>query len=340
MPAPEDKKNLSHTALKSDFAGRFDAISDSLEAVKECIARQLVVGSESVDRRLEHVAMATGKMVRPALVLLCGKCCGGVGDLHVEIASIIEMVHVATLLHDDVIDHADSRRNVETANSRWGNESAVLLGDFVLSKAFAMSARLDDSRISSVLADTAIRICAGELEQNAQRDNWRLSEDEYFEIIEAKTASLFGSSCELGALAAGADEKTIKAFSDFGICLGMAFQVADDLIDITGAEIGEGKTLGRDIAERKPTLPMIHLIGTLTGGEADKLVEGLSAGQIPENYEEMLAGSGSLEYSRKIVMDFCNKATGFLESIDGGEDKKMLADIVRIVMSRAISDKQ
>ena len=337
MPAPEDKKNLSHTVLKSDFAGRFHAISDSLEAVKECIARQLVAGSESVDRRLEHVAMATGKMVRPALVLLCGKCCGGAGDLHVEIASIIEMVHVATLLHDDVIDHADSRRNVETANSRWGNESAVLLGDFVLSKAFAMSARLDDSRISSVLADTAIRICAGELEQNAQRDNWRLSEKEYFEIIDAKTASLFGISCQLGAIAAGADEKTIKAFSDFGICLGMAFQVADDLIDITGLEKGEGKTLGRDIAERKPTLPVIHLIGTLKAGEADRLVEGLSAGQVPDDYQEMLDGSGSLEYGRKVAMDYCDRAIGCLNGIDGGEAKELLVDIVQIVRDRAVS---
>ncbi|MCF7956183.1 MAG: polyprenyl synthetase family protein [Phycisphaerae bacterium] len=337
MPAPEDKKNLSHKALKSDFAGRFDAISDRLEAVKEFIARQLVSGSESVDRRLEHVALTTGKMVRPALVLLCGKCCGGAGDLHVEIASIIEMVHLATLLHDDVIDHADSRRSVETANSKWGNESAVLLGDFVLSKAFAMSSRLDDSRISSVLADTAIRICAGELEQNAQRDNWRLSEKEYFEIIEAKTASLFGISCQLGAIAAGADEKTIKAFYDFGICLGMAFQIADDLIDITGLEQGEGKTLGRDIAERKPTLPMIYLIGTLNIGEADRFFKGLSAGQIPDNYEEMLDGCGSLEYASKVARDYCDRAIDCLDGIDDGEAKVLLADIVRIVRDRAFS---
>ena len=120
MPAPEDKITFLHTALKGDFAGKFDAITDSLESVKECIARELVAGSKSVDQRLEHVAMATGKMVRPSLVLLCGKCCGATGDLQIEIATIIEMVHIATLLHDDVIDHADSRRNVETANSIWG----------------------------------------------------------------------------------------------------------------------------------------------------------------------------------------------------------------------------
>jgi octaprenyl-diphosphate synthase len=336
MPAPNEINNLSQMALKSDLAGRFAAISDELEAVKECIGKQLVVGSKLVDQRLEHVASATGKMVRPALVLLCGKCCGTAGDLQIEIASIIEMVHIATLLHDDVIDHADSRRNVATANSKWGNESAVLLGDFMLSKAFAMSARLADGRVSEILADTAIQICQGELEQNAQRDNWRLDEKEYFEIIEAKTASLFGGSCKLGALAAGSDEKTIKAFYDFGICLGMAFQVADDLIDITGAEKGEGKTLGRDIAERKPTLPMIHLFTTLNAGAGDKLVEGLSSGYVPQNYEEMLVSSASLEYSRKIARDYCDMAIGCLDNVDDSDAKTQLVDIVQIVMNRAI----
>lgn len=336
MPVPEDINSFSQTALKVDLASRYAAISQELEAVKECIGKQLVVGSSLVDKRLEHVASAPGKMVRPALVLLCGKCCGSSGDLQIEIASIIEMVHIATLLHDDVIDHADSRRNVGTANSIWGNESAVLLGDFLLSKSFAMSARLEDCRISQMLADTAIQICTGELEQNAQRDNWRLSEGEYFEIIKAKTASLFGCSCGLGALAGGADEKTIKAFSDFGINLGIAFQVADDLIDITGASKGEGKTLGRDIAERKPTLPMIHMISTLKDSDADKLVDALSAGHKPDNYEEMLFGCGSLEYSRKTARDYCGRAIACLDGVDGGQAKDDLADIVQIVMNRAI----
>lgn len=335
MPAPEDQNNFTNTAPTGDFTGRFVAISDWLESVKDCISRQLSAGSEGVDRRLEHVASATGKMVRPGLVLLCGKCCGGMGESLVQTAAVIEMIHIATLLHDDVIDHADSRRNVETANSIWGNESAVLLGDFVLSKAFAMSSRLEDRRVSQLIADTAIQICTGELEQNAQRDNWRLTECEYFEIIRAKTASLFGSSCQVGALAAGADKKTVKGFYDFGISLGMAFQVADDLIDIIGKEKGEGKTLGRDIAERKPTLPMIHLIGTLKGIEGDKLVDELSAGQIPDNYQQMLMDSGSLEYSRRVVIDYCDKAIGYIKSIAGGGDKDMLADIVSIVRDRA-----
>lgn len=335
MPVPE-KKTFSDSRQTDDLVSRLAMISDELDVVKDRIGKELVVNSELVNRRLEHVASASGKMLRPGLVLLCGKCCGGVKTGHIDIASIIEMVHVATLLHDDVIDHADSRRNVETANSIWGNESAVLLGDFMLSKAFAMSARLGDTRISEILADTAIRICQGELEQNAQRDNWRLSERQYFDIIESKTASLFGSSSQLGALAAGADEKTIQAFSDFGISLGMAFQVADDLIDITGAGKGEGKTLGRDIAERKPTLPLIHLMGTLDASAGDKFIAELSGGKKPANFEDMLVDCGSIDYSRQIARDYCDRAIASLDGVDASEAKELLVDIVQIVMDRAV----
>lgn len=339
MPAPEDQNNISQTSFKGDFAERFSLISDDLEAVKKCISKGLVTGSKVVDERLSYVASATGKMVRPALVLLCAKCCGvKASGQHVGIASIIETMHIATLLHDDVIDHAESRRNVETANSIWGNESAVLLGDFLLARAFAMSSTLEDKRISRVLANTAMRICQGELLQNANRDNWRLSQKEYFEIIESKTASLFGASCGLGAIAAGADNETEYLFTNFGLSLGMAFQVADDLIDITGLEKGEGKTLGRDIAEKKSTLPLIHLISTLKDDEADRLVKDLSDGQIPDDYEQMLAKSGSLEYSRNAARDYCDKAVDYLKKVDSGEFKDMLVDIVKIVMERAISN--
>jgi len=337
MPAPDQKTNVQ-TALKGDLAVRFATISNELEAVKICIADQLVAGSESVDAQLEYVASAMGKMVRPALVLLSGKCCGELSDEHIQVASIIEMVHMATLLHDDVIDHADSRRSMETPNSRWGNESAVLLGDFLLSKAFAMSARLKGMRVSTVLADTAIRICKGELQQNAQRDNWRLTEKEYFEIIESKTACLFGSSCQLGAIAAGADDETMNAFYEFGTCLGVAFQIADDLIDIRGVETGEGKTLGRDIAEKKPTLPLIHLIGTLDSKNADELIADLSAGRVPDEYGQILVNSGSIEYSRDVAKDYCQKAISCLDVVGNRKEKKMLADIVQVVMDRAVSN--
>ncbi len=337
MPVPE-KKIFSDSSQGDSLVSRLSMITDELAAVKDRISAELVANSKLVDRRLEHVLSASGKMVRPGLVLLCGKCCGGAASSHIEIASIIEMVHVATLLHDDVIDHADSRRNIETANSIWGNETAVLLGDFMLSKAFAMSARLGNDRISEILADTAIQICQGELEQNAQRDNWHLSEGEYFEIIEAKTASLFGSSCELGALAGGGDSKTVQAFSDFGICLGMAFQVADDLIDIGGTEDAEGKTLGRDFAEGKPTLPMIHLMSTLKGDAADELETELAGGEKSDNFAKMLADSGSLEYSRQVARDYCSKAIGCLENVKACQAKELLIDIVAVVRNRAVSN--
>jgi len=286
-----------------------------------------------INEMLAHVASSTGKMIRPMLVCLSGKCCGKINISHTDIAAIIEMVHIATLLHDDVIDQADSRRNLATINSLWGNKSAVLLGDFLLSKAFAMAATLGQ-RISEILAETATEICQGELKQNSQSDNWRLSEKEYFEIIEAKTASLFGCSCKLGAIASGADGRTVDNFSEFGLALGMAFQIADDLIDITGTEANEGKTLGRDIAESKPTLPIIHLLNTLPTAEADELIDILSSGEKPENFEAILHKNKSLTYSRQTAQRYCEKAIAHLEKIKDSQYKELLKELIRLVITR------
>ena len=217
MPAPENKSILQNAA-NAGFASTFAVISDELELVKGCIRRQLVSPDSQTNELLDHVISSNGKMIRPVLVCLSGRSCGQTNNSHTEIAAIIEMVHCATLLHDDVIDQADSRRNMATVNSLWGNKSAVLLGDFMLSKAFAMAAN-QGQRISGILADTAIHVCQGELQQNTQSDNWRLSESDYYKIIEAKTASLFGCSCRLGAIASGADDKTAKCLSEFGLAL-------------------------------------------------------------------------------------------------------------------------
>ena len=336
MPVPEDKlfSNLKQTPLSREITQSFNLISEDLKAVTECIRKQLVTSGSLVNERLEHVAAATGKMVRPALVLLSGKCCDKTTDAHIEIAAIVEMIHIATLLHDDVIDRAESRRNVETANALWGNESAVLLGDFLLSKAFALSAAQPDKTVSKVLADTAIQICTGELRQNAQRNNWNLTEEQYFEIIEAKTASLFAASCKLGAIAADADPQTADAFSNFGKSLGTAFQIADDLIDITGAETQEGKTLGRDLAEAKPTLPVIHMLNNLPRPEAEKLADNLSKGSKPENYEQLLTQTSSLQYSRKTAADHCKKALHQIAPLKDTKPKQLLTELVNLVNSR------
>ena len=228
----------AHTELSGGFphspVPAFGFISDELNQVKELINEQLAGWAEEgiVSRLVEHLKGGGGKMLRPGLVLLAGGGCGKITDEHIRIAAIVEMIHNATLLHDDVIDEGQKRRGESTVNSLWGNESAVLLGDFLLSRVFRMCADLE-SRLQKIIADAAARICKGELRQISQRQNWQLSEPEYIEIITAKSAAFFGCCCELGGLLAGASEAQAQSLICFGQNAGIAFQITDDLLDIS-----------------------------------------------------------------------------------------------------------
>ncbi len=212
---------------------------------------------------------------------------------------MVEMIHHATLLHDDVIDDGRKRRGVPTVNFLWGNECAVLLGDFVLSQVFRMAAELDPP-VARVLAQTAVRVCQGELRQTVQKRNWQLSEAQYLEIITEKSASFFGGCCRLGAMLSQADEEQAEALARFGLQAGIAFQIMDDLLDITGNEERMGKTSQSDLAKNKPTLAVIHLLGTIDAArQAD--VRGLAGrgGPIPDaSLVDLLEQHGSLQYAR------------------------------------------
>ena len=206
----------------------------------------------------EHIEQFHGKQLRPALLLLCARACGESRPEHRILAAVVEMVHIATLVHDDVLDDADIRRKAETVSRRWGNEQAVLLGDYLFSHAFRLCSSLDDQYASQLIGRTAVRLSSGEMLQVGHRDNYDLTEDEYFEIIAGKTASLIGTCCRLGARYAGADDLTVRRMDEFGTGLGFAFQITDDLLDLLGDEKVVGKSLGRDIDKGKLTLPLIH----------------------------------------------------------------------------------
>lgn len=238
----------------------FRLIDDELGQVKELINEQLAGCSEPVSRLLGTFSSCSGKMLRPGLVLLSyrvmrdGSCVKrnkqydtrNTHDELIRIAAVIEMIHNAALLHDDVIDEGQKRRGLPTVNSLWGNESAVLLGDFLLSRVFKMCAELKP-QFQKVIAATVVRTCEGELSQIIQRRNWQLSESEYIEIITEKSAALFSSCCHLGGLLAGASETQIRSLTCFGLNTGIAFQITDDLVDIIGDESKTGKTLGSDV---------------------------------------------------------------------------------------------
>ena len=276
-------------------------------------------------------------MIRPALVLLTGKYFDSVTEKHINVAACIEMVHHATLLHDDVIDDGLQRRGKPTVNSLWGNESAVLLGDFLLSHVFKLSSELD-STVTKVIAESAVRLCEGELRQIVQKDNWQINEPEYISVITEKSAALFSSSCYLGAVLSNADMEQAKYFSDFGLNAGIAFQITDDLLDIVGDEKRTGKTTGKDADKHKPTLAVIHLLNSVGDSKRDELIKTYLDGDINkekrQTFINMLKDSGSLEYASKRAQKYVDTAIQSLGSLPQKQTKNSLIEIAKFMANR------
>jgi len=325
----------AHT--KANFVGgAFRIIDGQLSQVKELIDEQLTGSSEPVSQLLGTFSSCSGKMLRPGLVLLAGACCGKITDRHIRIASIVEMIHNATLLHDDVIDEGQKRRGLPTINSLWGNEFAVLLGDFLLSRVFKMCADLEP-QIAGVIAAATARVCEGELRQIIQRQNWQLSESEYIDIITEKSAALFSSACLLGALLAGAGETQVQSLARFGLNVGIAFQITDDLLDIIGDESKTGKTLGSDVDKNKMTLAVIHLLKAVGESEKSIVKSKLNArGESNEALAEMLRSYGSLEYAHSRVQEFVAKAIASLTDLKESDAKDALIETAKFIAGRAV----
>lgn len=311
----------------------FGVIDNELGQVKKLINEQFsnCPDKTGVKRLVEHVNESGGKMIRPGLVLLSGGAVGEITNRHIHAAAIVEMIHNATLLHDDVIDEGQRRRGQATVNSLWGNESAVLLGDFLLSKVFRMCADLEP-QIVKIIAAAAARTCEGELRQIAQKGNWQLSEAEYIEIITEKSAALFSSCCYLGGVLGGANENEVRPLSDFGLNLGIAFQIADDLLDMTGDESKTGKTVGSDIGKSKLTLAMIHMLSA-----ADEKGRSAVTDSSCDRAElvEMLGSSGSLKYAHNRGQEFVEKAISSLSGLRESSAKEALIKTAGFTANRA-----
>ena len=369
LPATAGKGAGAPGALQQSRVGAFGLISDELGRVKELIDEQLAGAGGPVRRLLGQLNVCTGKMLRPGLVLLSHRAVRGgtpfcerkqngnpdayregkntqyeVRNTHdelIRIAAVVEMIHNATLLHDDVIDEGQRRRGLPTVNSLWGNESAVLLGDFLLGRVFRMCADLQP-RFQRIIAATSNRVCEGELSQIIQRRNWQLSESEYIEIITEKSASLFSSCCLLGALSAGAGEGQGRSLAEFGRNLGIAFQITDDLLDITGDEGKTGKTPGSDVNKNKPTLAVIHLLRTVGKKERAAIIsslcvvrdayrEGKNTQYAIRNTQydttalvEELNFCGSLAYAHGRAREFVSKAVRALAGLSRSDAKDAL----------------
>ncbi len=251
---------LSQATGGSELQSLADVLAltaDDLKRVDQRIRSELHSDVLLIRQIGEHIIAAGGKRLRPQLVLLCAQACGQVGEDAVQLAVVVEFIHTATLLHDDVVDESDRRRGQHTANALWGNAASVLVGDFLYSRAFQLMVGVDRMAVMRILADTTNRIAEGEVLQLMHLGDPEISQARYRDVIERKTAVLFAAACRLGALSAAASSEVELACARYGHHLGMAFQIADDLLDYTGDAQKIGKELGDDLAEGKPTLPLI-----------------------------------------------------------------------------------
>src|SRR5947209_717001 len=248
-----------------------EQVADQLSAVYAPIAPELAEAERIFEAELgsrlpfvrhlvEHCTRMRGKRLRPALLLLTARACGGVTPAHPVLAAVVEMIHTATLVHDDILDEAVIRRHAATVNAEWGNETAVLLGDYLFTHAFHLAASLESTLACRWIGRATNLVCEGEMQQVHSRGNFDLDEPAYLAIVRGKTAELTAVSCRLGAHYAGAPEATVEALEDYGRDLGVAFQIADDVLDIWGDERTTGKSLGTDLEKQKLTLPLIRLL--------------------------------------------------------------------------------
>ncbi len=307
-----------------------------MAAVDALIRRRLGSDVALVNQVAEHIIAAGGKRLRPMLLLLAARALGHSGaDAH-QLAAVVEFIHTATLLHDDVVDESDLRRGRKTANALFGNAASVLVGDFLYSRSFQLMVELERLPVMKVLADTTNAIAEGEVLQLLHIRNPDTDEPAYLKVIERKTAVLFAAATRLGAFLAGADDIVQQRLHDYGMALGYAFQIADDVLDYSADEATLGKHLGDDLAEGKATLPLIHAIQHSGPGVRDRLraiVENGDGDAMPEVLAAINA-TGGLEYSRRRAETYAAAAEAALDGLDENDAIAALRGLARYAVRR------
>ena len=307
-----------------------------MAAVDALIRRRLASDVVLVNQVAEHIIAAGGKRLRPMLLLLAARALGHRGpDAH-QLAAVVEFIHTATLLHDDVVDESDLRRGRKTANALFGNAASVLVGDFLYSRSFQLMVELERLPVMRILADTTNAIAEGEVLQLLHVRNPDTDEPAYLKVIERKTAVLFAAATRLGALLAGADEATQRHMHDYGLALGYAFQIADDVLDYSADEAALGKHLGDDLAEGKATLPLIHAIAHCDAATRERLRAIVEGGEV-EAMPEVLAAieaTGGIAYSRRRAEDYADAAERALDGLDDNDAVAALRGLARYAVGR------
>jgi octaprenyl-diphosphate synthase len=323
-------------ALHTQQNSLTEFIAADMQAVNAVIRTRLHSEVPLVNQVAEYIIGAGGKRIRPALVLMIANAHGYRGDAHHELAAVIEFIHTATLLHDDVVDESSLRRGKQTANALFGNAASVLVGDFLYSRAFQMMVSVGNSRVMQILADATNVIAEGEVLQLLNMHNPEVNEAAYLQVIRSKTARLFEAAAEIGALISGASDADIAAAGEYGGSLGTAFQLIDDVLDYSGNAAAIGKNVGDDLREGKPTLPLIYLMEHGSAQQRDLVRTCIENGD-EQHFDEILnaiTSSGALDYTRRHAETAAQRAAKALDRLPESPYKTALLDLAAFAVER------
>jgi octaprenyl-diphosphate synthase len=313
-------------------------VEKDFQAVNQHIIEQLHSDVPLVENIGHYIVEAGGKRLRPVLVLLSAKSCGLNSQQHIPLATVIEFIHTATLLHDDVVDMSTLRRGRPTVNSEWNNPSSVLVGDFLYSRAFQILVNIGNMRIMEIIADTTNKIAEAEVLQLINKHNPEASESNYMNVIRNKTAILFQAAAHCGGILADANAPSQDSLQRYGMHLGMAFQLIDDALDYDGDSDAMGKNIGDDLTEGKPTLPLIYAMAHGSSEQASLIEQCLNTEKLPDNslqqVLEIVRQTGALDYTRQIAESESAKALDCLEQLPASEYRDALAALARFAVNR------
>ena len=328
---------LAENAEIRSFADVQALAAADMEAVNSLIRQRLASNVVLINQISAHIIGSGGKRLRPMLHLLAARACAYRGNGHVLLAALIEFIHTSTLLHDDVVDESDLRRGRKTANAVWGNAASVLVGDFLYSRSFQMMVELDDMRIMRILADTTNRIAEGEVLQLLNIGNADTTEQAYLDVIERKTAVLVSAATRLGAVLAGLPTEQEEALAQYGLDLGYAFQIADDVLDYVSDADTLGKNIGDDLAEGKPTLPVIHAIANSSPGQAASLRRAIESGGLDslDNIIAAIRDSGAIEHARSRAEHYAQAARSTMSALPASPARDALSLLADYSVNRS-----
>ena len=329
--------NRPVTQTPSALARIQEPVREDLERVHDELRRIVRANLGMTDEVNEYLLLMRGKMFRPTLVLLADRICGGDGDPTVTLAAAVELVHLATLVHDDAVDHSVLRRGLPTVNALWTHQVAIIMGDYLYSRSVTELTRVGNLRVLRCLAVAANEMSLGEMRQLTSYDALDFSEEDYYALIAAKTASLMAASCEIGGLVAGS-HRQCQALRRFGHNLGMAFQIADDLLDYTGTEAVTGKPTGHDLRERKVTLPLVGAMKAAGKREKER-IRGFFMRRDPCDEEiagliDLVGELGGLGYARERAARYADCAAEALQDLDEGPAKRALMTSIAYAVDR------